>query len=354
MLLLRKSFQKQKRGGEAPKLAPRPSPQLVLLGVDGVRAGIPRQHSEARGGRRLRVLWRRVPQESTGARHRQRQRAGLGRPHPPSAGRAQIPRVQLQQEVLPGRPLPPASQTQPRWNQWQVDQHARERLHDRGGTAAPYSMSLVCAPRGGAPMLSKTRRQNPSQDARIVSLRFPGRFANRTGMDREGILQQTQRRGTVGQETGTTTVRLNPTPRGVCSRSGTPRPRLGRRRGIWPSRGCNAELAGTLLFPNEGSRSQLVPDKETRFSAPRAGFLQDPHHTEPPGGWYLLQDHTGHSDDGCQRAWFLNDTGRDGRVGGDGVLMGLLRRSRRGILGPAGAWRAAAVPGVEGLWDSEN
>jgi len=41
MLLLRESVQEQERGGKAPKLAPRPAPQLVLLGVDGIRAGIP-------------------------------------------------------------------------------------------------------------------------------------------------------------------------------------------------------------------------------------------------------------------------------------------------------------------------
>lgn len=74
---------------------------------------------------------------------------GLGGPHPPPSGHAQVPRVQLEQKVLSRRPLSAASQAQPRRHEREVDQHARERLHAGGGPAATDKMraATVCLAR---------------------------------------------------------------------------------------------------------------------------------------------------------------------------------------------------------------
>lgn len=146
MPVLRQPIQEQERSRATPKLAPRPTTQLVVLGADGLRARVPRQPDQAGRGRHVRVLWGRIP--AIGAEPRGDFGPGLGGPHPPPSGHAQVPRVQLEQKVLSRRPLSAASQAQPRRHEREVDQHARERLHAGGGPTAADEMRAATVWRG--------------------------------------------------------------------------------------------------------------------------------------------------------------------------------------------------------------
>lgn len=146
MPVLRQPIQEQERGRATPKLAPRPATQLVVLGTDGLRAGVPRQPYQAGRGRHMRLLRGRIP--ANRAKPWGHFGPGLGGAHPPPPGHAQVPRVQLEQKVLSRRPLSAASQAQPRRHEREVDQHARKRLHAGGGSASTDEMRATMFWRG--------------------------------------------------------------------------------------------------------------------------------------------------------------------------------------------------------------
>lgn len=146
MPVLRQPVQEQERGRATPKFAPRPTTQLVVLGTDGLRAGVSRQPYQAGRGRHVRLLRGRIP--ANRAEPWGYFGPGLGGADPPPPGHAQVPRVQLEQKVLPRRSLSAASQAQPRRHEREVDQHARKRLHAGGGPAAADEMRAATVWRG--------------------------------------------------------------------------------------------------------------------------------------------------------------------------------------------------------------
>lgn len=93
VLVLRQPVQEQERSRETSKFSPRPEPELVVFGADGLRAGVPREHGAPRRGRRVRVLRGGVPADGQEPGWTVRERAGLGGACPTPPGRPQVPRV---------------------------------------------------------------------------------------------------------------------------------------------------------------------------------------------------------------------------------------------------------------------